>query len=412
MDEIRRLQDRLVKANRETLTLLQECSTRDMTGEEEARYRALDAEVVRLQERIEQLQRAERMRDALERVEERQSQPEPAGGRSPDSAAVHPLTTPEYRSAWRKVVLQGSSALTPAEVRAVQNTDQTLGGYLTPPLQFVEELIEAVRDQVWIRAASRVMTVSGADSLGAPYLAARPSDAEWTSELSTGSEDTALRFGRRDLRPHPLAKRIRVSKTLINRAALNPETIVLQQIAYIYAITEEKAFMAGSGANQPLGVFTASADGISTARDVSTGNTTTEITVDGLIAAKYALKSQYWPRATWYFHRTTLGAIRRLKDDDGQYLWQPSVQAGQPDQILGIPVRVSEYVPSTAGAGLYVGILGDFQAGYWIADSMQMEMQRLVELYAESNEVGWIFRRETDGMPVLEEAFVRIQHAS
>ena len=168
--------------------------------------------------------------------------------------------------------------------------------------------------------------------------------------------------------------------------------------------------MTGSAAQQPLGVFTASANGISTGRDVSTGNTTTAMTFDGLIEAKYGLKGNYWPRARWIFHRDAMKTIAKLKDGEGQYIWRESVRVGEPDRLLGMPIMMSEYAPNTFTTGLYVGILGDF-ASYWIADALSMQIQRLVELYAETNQVGFIGRLETDGMPVLEEAFSRVKLA-
>ena len=92
----------------------------------------------------------------------------------------------------------------------------------------------------------------------------------------------------------------------------------------------------------------------------------------------------------------------------GGYLWYPSVREGEPDRLLGLPMDVSEYAPNTFTSALYVGILGDF-SNYWIADSLALEMQRLVELYATTNQVALIGRMESDGMPVLEEAFVRVK---
>jgi len=99
--------------------------------------------------------------------------------------------------------------------------------------------------------------------------------------------------------------------------------------------------------------------------------------------------------------------ITKLKDGEGQYIWRESVRVGEPDRLLGQPVMMSEYAPNTFTTGLYVGLLGDFSF-YWIADSLSMQIQRLVELYAGNNQIGFIGRQETDGMPVLEEAFARV----
>ena len=95
---------------------------------------------------------------------------------------------------------------------------------------------------------------------------------------------------------------------------------------------------------------------------------------------KYDLKSQYWANSNWIFHRSAVEAISKLKDGDGQYIWQASVVGGDPDMLLGFPMLLSEYAPSTFTTGLYVGILGDFNF-YHIAESLGMSVQRLEELY-------------------------------
>ena len=140
------------------------------------------------------------------------------------------------------------------------------------------------------------------------------------------------------------------------------------------------------------------------------GNTTTSIQTDGLMEAKYALKGGYWRNARWIFHRSALKQIAKLQDDDDRYLWSPSLAGGEPDRLLNFPVYMSEYAPSTFTTGLYVGILGDFKY-YHIVDSLEFSIQRLVELYAATNQIGFIGRMESDGMPVLEEAFARVKLA-
>lgn len=324
---------------------------------------------------------------------------------------LFPSTEVAYRKGFNTWLRRGlmTGVLANVDVRALQADVDTLGGYLLTPMQVVDALIKAIDDIVYIRQWATVFAVPNAESLGVPTLDADPADADWTTELATGSEDSTMAFGRRVLTPHPLAKRIKISNKLLMKIP-SAETLVKDRLAYKFGITMERAFMVGSGAAQPLGVFTASALGISTGRDVSTDNTTTAVTIDGLINAKYFLKPQYIPRAKWLGHRDLWKMVAKLKDGEGQYLWQPSVQAGQPDRMLGVPAFSSEYAPSTFTTGQYVGIIGDFSQ-YWIADSMAMTTQRLVELYAETNQVGIIGRLESDGMPVLEEAFVRVKLA-
>jgi HK97 family phage major capsid protein len=170
----------------------------------------------------------------------------------------------------------------------------------------------------------------------------------------------------------------------------------------------ENGFMTGNGTQQPLGIFTASANGISTDRDVSTGNTAATPTFDGLKAAKYSIKQVYWGAASWIFHRNIMELIAKLKDGNGRYLLQDSVVEGEPDRMLGFPVNLSEFAPNTVATTNYVGILGD-HSNYWIVDALDMEIARADELYIRSNQTLFIIRMETDGAPVREEAFARVQ---
>jgi HK97 family phage major capsid protein len=159
-----------------------------------------------------------------------------------------------------------------------------------------------------------------------------------------------------------------------------------------------------------LGLFTASDDGISTDRDYSTDNTSSAMTADGLIGAKYNLASPYLMSTNlrWIFHRDGVSQIRKLKTGDGQYIWQPGLRGDMTDTLLEVPVLMSEYAPNTFTTTLYVGIIGDLSQ-YWIADAMGLEIQRLVELGAATNQDYFIGRLKTDGMPVNENAFSRVQ---
>jgi len=316
-----------------------------------------------------------------------------------------------YGRAFRSYLAHGREGLSAEDARALSAGTDAEGGFTVPP-NFVAQLIKAVDDMVFVRRFATVFPLTTGDSMGAPSLDADPADADWTTELATGAEDAAMAFGTRALEPIPLAKRIKVSRKLLRASALNVEALVRDRLAYKFAVSQEKGFLTGGGVTDPLGLFTADANGITAARDVSAGNTTTAITMDGLKNAKWSLKGGYLRNARWMFHRDALAMIDKLRTEDGgagtgMYLWQPSVQAGEPDRLLNLPVHMSEYVPSTFTTGLYVGILGDFSY-YWIADALNMIVQRLVELYAETNQIGFIGRLETDGAPVLEEAFTRV----
>lgn len=408
-----------------------QAESRDFTAEEQQNWDRMFDEADKLRQRIEREERLESVEAELNSGDGAERRPDPEGRgegsriefRSRSMRGVEQVN-PGWRDLpeWRRLMRTAESSYTAgfrgflrgqpasAEVRNLQADLDTQGGYLMTPIQMVDQLIKAVDDAVYIRQWATVFAVPNADSLGVPTLESDPADADWTSELATGNEDDQMSFGKRQLHPHPLAKRIRISRKLLAKVP-NSEGIVIDRLGYKFGITQEKAFLTGNGAQQPLGVFTASVDGIPTSRDVSTDNTATTPTFDGLINAKYALKGQYWPRARWLAHRDFYKTVVKLVDGNGQYIWRESVRVGEPDMLLGLPTFMSEYAPNTFTASQYVAILGDF-SNYWIADSMAMEMQRLVELYAETNQIGLIGRLESDGQPTLAEAFVRVQLGS
>lgn len=385
---------------------------RALTQEEENQYNKLLDEADKLKQRVDRAQRQMQMEAEL-------NQPFDGNGDGPTHTRQDPAQQPgseadrerqadeARQGAFRGYLQRGLRGMTNQEVRALQTDLDVSGGFITTPQQFVNNLIKFVDDMVFIRQWGTSNPVTMAQSLGVPTLENDPADADWTVELAVGSEDSTMSFGKRELYPHPLAKLIKVSRKLLR---LNPsvETLVRDRLGYKFGITWEKAALTGSGSNQPLGVFTASSDGISTSRDVSTGNTSSSIQFAGLYEAKYTLKQNYWPRARWLFHQDGQKQIAKLTDGESRYMWQESVRVGEPDRLLGIPTFMSQYAPNTFTTGQYVGILGDFSF-YWYADALMFEIQRLEELYAETNQVGLIGRWESDGMPVLEEAFVRVK---
>lgn len=416
LKELRQKRGQLVHDARAILDKA-ENEKRALTAEEDAKYQDLFKQQEETRAAIEREERqveserqiaAEAAGHGSQQDGQQRSQQGGAAARDGEQRAAGPRASQEYRAAFVQFLSGGPNTLTDAQRRALSADSDVQGGYTIAAEMFVNELIQAVDDMVFIRQRARKFKLPSAQSMGAPSLAADPSDADWTSELATGNEDSTMSFGKRELHPRPLAKRIKLSNKLLRMSSA--EALVMARLAYKFGITQEKAFMTGNGANQPLGVFTASAHGISTGRDISTGNATTSPTFDGLISAKYGLKGNYWNKAEWLFHRDVLAVVAKLKDGEGQYIWRESVRAGEPDRILNLPVMMSEYAPNTLTTGQYVGMLGDF-SNYWIADAIDMQIQRLVELYAESNQTGFIGRLETDGMPVLEEAFVRVKLA-
>lgn len=393
----------LAKQARDILSTAQADGGRRLTAEESDKFD-------RLMEQVDahdgDIAREERLRAKERRIDgDPDDAPPVRENNGPDKGG----NDGERMAAFRQYLIGGRASLNPEQARTLQAGSDPEGGYLVAPTQWVTGLLQRLDDEVFIRRWATVEQLTEAASLGVPTLDTDLDDAEWTTELGTGSQDDALRFGKRELTPNPLAKRVKVSRKLLRLTGGRAEDIVQERMAYKFAVTQEKAFMTGDGNKKPLGLFTASAMGISTARDVTVGDISDDaqdINADGLIDMKYTLKAGYMSRARWLFHRDTVKRIRKLKDAEGVYIWRPGLATDRPDTILDLPFGMSEFAPNTYTDGQYVALLGDFSK-YWIADALNMEVQRLVELYAETNQVGFIGRLETDGMPVLEEAFVR-----
>lgn len=298
--------------------------------------------------------------------------------------------------------------LTDVELRDLQITPDTKGGYLLPH-EMVNSILEGVRDTVGIRARATVFQLTNAASLGVPTLAARANDFAWGGELTNTAADTTMSFGHRELSPNFARLRVLLSKAFV-RLAPSVTSFLAEQIAYLWSVNEEAAFMTGNGVDKPLGIFTASANGVPTTQDVTNASVTDNFEADKLFEALYTLKPADQANSTWIIHRAGVRRVRQLKDGFSQYLWQPGLQAGQPDQLLGRPVLQSEYAPSTFTTGLYIAAIANLKY-YYIADAMNMQIQTLVELYAASNQIGYFADAWTDGMPARAESFVRIKTA-
>lgn len=332
----------------------------------------------------------------------------------------------DYRSAFAGYLASGRPRAGLDETQAVesngisqyatlQSDSATRGGYLVAEEEFAAELLKEVDDLLFIRQRAKVHTLPTASSLGIRKRTARLSSFAWSSELTVSDNDTALKYGKKVLTPHHLTGSVKISRDLARRESMIVSE-VRGELARDGGEAMEDGYLLGTGDRQPLGVFVASNDGISTSRDSQTGSST-GITADGLITAKYALKSQYRRgqrgEISWLFHRDAIGKIALLKDSDNQYLFRVgagfAADNGAPeDMLLGFPVDESERCPNTFTTGLYVGMLANWRY-YEIADALDMEIQVLVELNARTNEYEYIARLKTDGMPTLEEAFVRLK---
>ena len=191
---------------------------------------------------------------------------------------------------------------------------------------------------------------------------------------------------------------IKVSDELLSDSVFDLEGYIAREFARRIGAKEEEAFFTGDGSGKPLGILAASGG----AETGVTAASETAITSDELIDLFYSLRAPYRKKAVWILNDSTIKAIRKLKDANGQYIWQPSLVAGTPDTLLGRPVKTSTYMPAIA-AGAKTVMFGDYSY-YWIADRQGRMFKRLGELYAPNGQVGFLGSERVDGRLTLPES--------
>lgn len=271
------------------------------------------------------------------------------------------------------------------------------GGYLVPE-EFENQIIVGLDEANVIRSLAKVITTHHDRKIP---IAVGHSTATWTAENAAFTESNPT-FGQKQIDAFKLTDLIRVSVELLQDAAFPLEQYIANEFARAFGIAEEQAFCVGTGVNQPTGIFTASGGAVGV-----TSASATAITVDEIISLVYALKSPYRRNAKFLMNDATVSLLRKLKDNNGAYLWQPSVQAGQPDKLLGYGLYTSPYVP-TVEAGAFAIAFGDFQ-NYWIGDRAGRTVQRLNELYATNGQVGYVATERVDGKVILAEGIQLLQ---
>jgi HK97 family phage major capsid protein len=265
------------------------------------------------------------------------------------------------------------------------------GGYLAPD-QFERQLIEALDAKNIMRQICHKIPVSSRNTL-LPIVADKGT-AAWSAEEAEilESDDT---FGQITLGAHKLTSLIKASSELLQDSAFPLESYIAKEFARRIAVKEEEAFLVGTGTNQPTGILTDAQQG-------KVAASATAITFDEVIDLFYSLKAAYRSEAIFLANDATLGALRKLKDSSGQYLWVPSVQEGQPDRILGRPIYTSPFMPAMA-AGAKALLVADFNY-YWIADRSGRSIKRLDQLFAVTDQVGFLTTERVDGKLVLAES--------
>lgn len=260
------------------------------------------------------------------------------------------------------------------------------GGYLVPE-EYDSRLIDTLEEENIMRKLGRVITTSGEHKIN---IAATKPAAAWIEEGGALTFGDAA-FSQILLDAHKLHVAIKVTEELLYDNAFGLENYIIDQFGKALANAEEDAFLNGTGVGQPLGLFAKTGGG--TTAETLTG----ALKVDDILNLIYALKRPYRKNASFIINDKNLAAIRKLKDNNGAYMWQPSYQAGEPDKILGYAVHTSAYAPEDAIA------FGDYSY-YNIGDRGTRSFKQLTELFAGNGMIGFVAKERVDGKLILPEA--------
>lgn len=334
------------------------------------------------------------LRQQLADMETRMNRPHTPGNTPPGEISLE-------RRAFSNFLRLGDNRMEAEEVRALIVGDDTKGGYLAPA-EFQTEVIKGIVEISPIRQAVRVGSTS-AGSVILPKLTGRPT-ANWVGE-DEQRDETTMSYGQLEIPVHELACFIDVSLRLLEDSAINVESEISFELAQEFAGKENSAFSNGDGVKKPLGIQQAA--GIA---EVVNGHAT-NLNADKLIGMMYATPAQYRNTGSWLMNGTTLGVVRTIKDGQGNYLWQPSYQAGQPSTLLGRPVIEDPTMPDVA-SGAYPIMYGDFNLAYRIYDRVGMSILRDPYTQATKGMVRFHARRRLGGGPVLTEALRKLKMAT
>lgn len=366
-----------------------------LSEEDTAAYDKMEQDVMNLGKEIECLERQAAIDAELSKATSTPLTGKPGAKMGKDEKTGR--ASDEYKgSFWNAMRAKAPSA---AVYNALQVGTDSEGGYLVPD-EFEHTLVEALDEENVFRTLAKIINTSSGDRK-IPVVATK-GEASWIDEEGLYQEDDDA-FTQVSIGAYKLGTMIKVSEELLNDSAFDLESYISREFARRIGAREEDSFFNGDGTGKPLGILATNGG----AEIGVTAASATAITADEVIDLFYSLKSPYRKKAVWVLNDATIKAIRKLKDNNNQYLWQPSLVAGTPDTILGRPVVTSAYMP-TAAAGAKTIAFGDFSY-YWIADRQGRSFKRLNELYAANGQVGFLGSQRVDGKLVLPEAIKVLQ---
>jgi len=305
----------------------------------------------------------------------------------------------DHTQAFEAYCRKGIDGLSDVEKKALTVSNDTTGGYLAPP-EYIRELLKTVTEISPIRSIARVRS-TGQRSVQVPKRTSTFS-AQWVAESGTRSETTGYNVGLEEIPAHEYYAMVDISEQDLEDSVFDLEAEMQSEFATQFAKAEGTAFVSGDSVGKPEGILTNSS-----VSSVNSGSGTA-LTADGLLTLVHSIKSEYSRNGTFIFNRSTLAAIRQLKDTAGQYVFQPGMMltGTVTNTILGYPYVEATDMPDVAGSAKPV-VFGDFARAYMIIDRVSMAVLRDPFTQATTGNVRYIARRRVGGQIIQAEAIVK-----
>jgi len=351
-----------------------------LTAEDDATYSKMEQEINDLGKEISRLERQEQMEAELSKPINKPLTSKPGMGKEPEEK------TGRASNAYKTAMLDAFRSNFKRVSNVLQEGVDADGGYLVPE-EYDHRLIDILTEENIMRNLATKITTSGEHKIN---IAATKPAASWIEEGGALSWGEAT-FDQILLDAHKLHVAIKVTEELLYDNAFGLENYIITQFGKALANAEEDAFLNGDGTGKPLGLFAATGGG------QIAGTLIAALKSDDMLDLVGKLKRPYRKNASFILNDQTLSALRKLKDNNGAYIWQPSYQAGEPDRLLGYAIHTSAYAPTDAIA------FGDYKY-YNIGDRGSRSFAELRELFAGNGMIGYVAKERVDGKLILPEA--------
>ena len=367
-----------------------------LSAEDDKTYKDMETEVAQITDSIHRMERREEIEAELSKPTSK-----PLTGKPMKADGDKAVKTGRASDEYKKALLQAMRTNFRQISNVLQEGIDPQGGYLVPD-EYDKRLIDILTEENVMRTLGTNITTSGEHKIN---IAATKPAAAWIEEGGTLTFGDAT-FDQIILDAHKLHVAIKVTEELLYDNAFNLENYILTQFGKALSNAEEDAFINGTGVGQPLGILAETGG----AQVGVTSASSTKVTADEIINLVYSLKRPYRKNAVFLANDVCVAELRKLKDNNGQYLWQPSLQAGEPDRVLGYKIYTSPYFPVPTAGGTAVAF-GDFSY-YNIGDRGTRSFAELKELFAGNGMIGFVAKERVDGKLVLPEAIKLLQMKS